>query len=126
MHAMIRDKVFSGELQAAIVRYQGEIAYPLLEELKAGWPEAGDGTTAYRLADLWPILLVEADLDREFPDGTGNEIKSSETPTTNGKKESYPSAKELRGMAEEYVIECKKLGRIPTEVGKTVLPEGQE
>jgi hypothetical protein len=36
MHAMIRDKVFGGELRAAIEHYQGEIAYPPLDELKAG------------------------------------------------------------------------------------------
>lgn len=58
VHAMIRDKVFSGELRAAIA-HQGEIAHPPLDELKAGWPEASNGTAVAGLADQAPALACE-------------------------------------------------------------------
>src|SRR6266540_1482408 len=68
--ALLRDKVFAGELRAAAHLPHNEVIYPTTEQWKAGWPDAGEtrARVPHQGFELpTDILFSEDDLDCAFP-----------------------------------------------------------
>jgi len=83
VHAVIRDKVFAGDLEAAPMLPNGEVVYPTAEHWKAAWPAAGEALARVpHLGCGWPaeVLFAVGDFDNTFRKDTPAEAAAQAQP----------------------------------------------